>query len=488
MMARRLLVIAGLIAGLAPAPCAHAATGDGTAAIQAGREALRHDNPAAAKSHFEQALSRLPGHNRRDRRAALLGLGHAAFWLQDYRAAERAYREALTLAETREERLSILPKLARTLSVTDRPRAALELLAETDASSLEAAIEKSRACLLLDREACAAQALEPHAQAISPATASGWLDAEYLRQQDELNRRLARAALVEVEFARDSDGLHSRRLELAARFQNGVAAPAAPGDSVMQAFWQFGGSTETLRDNHGAAHVSEAYGQIMKNLSDGIPLRLRLGGGQFGGWDYTWGAFDSGYRPGDAGGFSFNAESGAVKTVTALQNRITQDTVTLGGDHRLGELGVGALAFYRQHFSDGNDRDGTVVRVNFDPHAVPEQNLSLRFQIYARRFRSEPTVNHGYFNPREFHEEVMKLFLSRRLSADWSVHGMLGAGRQVVDRASSYPLSAEISAQGRLPGGMRTELKAGYGDASGLGSSGNHYHRSYANAFLFIPF
>ncbi len=484
-MARRLLAVAGLIVSLAPALGAHAATGDGTAAIQAGREALRQDNPAAAKSHFEQALSRLSGHNRQDRRAALLGLGHAAFWLQDYRAAERAYREALTLAETREERAPILPKLARTLSVTDRPRAALELLAETDASSLEAAIEKSRACLLLDREACAAQALEPHAQAISPATAGGWLDAEYLKQQDELNRRLARTALAEVEFARDSDGLHSRRLELAAQFQNGVATPGA---SVLKAFWQFGGSTETLRDDHGVAHVSEAYGQIMKNQNDEIPFRLRLGGGQFGGWDYTWGAFDSGYRPSDAGGFSFNAESGAVKTVTALQNRITQDTATLGGDHRLGELGVGALTFYRQHFSDGNDRDGTVVRINFDPHALPEQNISLRFQIYARRFRSEQTVSNGYFNPREFHEEMVKLFLSRRLSADWSLHGMVGAGRQVVDHASSNPLSAEVGAQGRLPGGMRTELKAGYGDASGLGSSGNRYHRSYVNAFLFIPF
>jgi tetratricopeptide (TPR) repeat protein len=488
MTTRRLLAIAGLIACLANAPWTHAATGDGAAAIQAGREALRHDNPAAAKTHFEQALSQLPGHHREDRRAALLGLGHAAFWLQDYRAAERAYREALTLAETREERAPILPKLARTLSVSDQPRAAHELLAETDASSLEAAIERSRACLLLDREACAAQALEPHAPAISPATASGWLDAEYLKQQDELERRLARAALVEVEFARDSDGLHSRRLELAARFQNGVATSAASGASVFKAFWQFGGSTETLRDGHGVAHVSEAYGQIRKNLNHEIPFRLRLGGGRFGDWDYTWGAFDTAYRPSDAGGFSFNAESGAVKTVTALQNRITLDTVTLGGDHRLGELGVGALAFYRQHFSDGNDRDGTVLRINFDPHAFPDQNLSLRFQIYARRFRSEQTVNHGYFSPREFHEEVVKLFLDRRLSADWSVHGMAGAGRQAVDHASSYPLSAEVGAQGRLKGRMRTELKAGYGDASGLGSSGNHYHRSYANAFLFIPF
>lgn len=488
MTTRRLLAIAGLIACLANAPWTHAATGDGAAAIQAGREALRHENPAAAKSHFEQALSQLPGLNREDRRAALLGLGHAAFWLQDYRAAERAYREALALAETREERAPVLPRLARTLSVLDRPRAALELLAETDAASLEAAIEKSRACLLLGREACAAQALEPHARAVSPATASGWLDAEYLKQRDELDRRLARAALVEAEFSRDSDGLHSRRLELAAQFQNGVAIPAAAGGSALNAFWRFGGSAETLRDGQGVAHVSEGYGQIMKNLSHEIPFRLRLGGGRYGGWDYTWGAFDSGYRASDAGGLSFNAESGAVKTVTALQNRITLDTVTLGGDHRLGDLGVGALAFYRQHFSDGNDRDGVVARLNFDPRAIPDRDLSLRFQIYARRFRSEQTVSHGYFNPREFHEEVVKLFLSRRLSADWSVHGMVGAGRQVVDQDPSYPLSAEVGAKGRLPGGMRTELKAGYGDASGLGSSGNHYHRSYANAFLFIPF
>ena len=453
--------------------------------LASGRKALLDDDPTAALRHYQMALSLVPEQDRATRRAALLGVGRAAFWLEQYPLAEQAYRQALALTDTTDDHTAISLKLARSLTLIDRPREAYTLAASAPPASFEAAVEKARAALLLGWETRAAEALSGHAVSNIPSSDSDWLSKEYRQQQEELDDRLRRSINVELGYTDSNDDERTRELDITANFQTLHLPGTAPG--MISAFWGIGVNQQWIDDKQSSVQTTELSGSMATNLSDNIKLNARLGVGQQSEWQYGVGTLGVSYRPNDTWGTEAGLESGAVKTTLALKEHTTYDALSVGADHRFGNSFILAGALFQQGFSDGNDRNGIIVRANMMPLALPAIDTTLDIQLYERRYHDSDTNTQGYFNPEDFHEEQMRFYFTRRVSTDWKARVMLAPGRQTVDGDSSGTLFGELLLRGKISRDLLCQVKAGVDSTDAVSSTADSYREKYVYASVAIP-
>ncbi|HYP68815.1 MAG TPA: hypothetical protein VEP67_11280 [Thiobacillaceae bacterium] len=444
--------------------------------IRAGREALGAGQPVEAKSRFEAALAN-PEIRLDDRYAALVGLGRAEIWLGDYRAAREGFEKARKLAQSDSDREVAATGLAQALNALDYPRQAYVLLAPFAKGNSEASLEALKAQRVLgwQDQSPAYLAAVP---AINPQSRLG---AEFRRIQADTDYALARRVEGGFDYQHDSDGL--TLLGLGA----GVSLPA---NSNAQ-FARWGVSTQTWRvdDGQRSNRVVSLDGHYATRLGEDHSVDLSLGAGESDGWNFIQGRLGWGYRPTDIFGIEASAERTPILTPVALAGHMLYNTYTLGFTVRPGDQWYILPAYYHQDFSDGNRRDGGVLRIRLSPYDIPHSAAALGAEIYLRTFHSDlPGGGRGYFNPTDFHEEQLKLIGIQRVSSSWKLRALAGGGSQTVDGDSNPIYSVELALEGRLPGNGRLRGVVGRSSVSSQSGGGAGYWNDYLSLSLAYPF
>lgn len=457
----------------------------GQAEMVAGAAAFRANDPVAALRHYHAALALIPAHDRAARRAAWMGVGRAALWTEQYPLAAHAYRQALALADSADDRKAISVKLARALTLLDRPREAYKLLMDAPSATAEFAVEKARAALSLGWETRAAEALHGYDAQHIAESESGWLSNEYQRQRDELDYRLRRSVDMQTGFTESNDGVHRRAVGITAKFQT-LNLPGGP-PSRFPALWGVGVKQEWIDDPLASLHTTEIAGSMVSNLDDNTRLDARLGVGQQGNWQYGVGALNIDYHPNDRWGAAVGLESDSIKTVLALQNHVTYNVVTISANHLFENRVVVAAALFHQPFSDGNQRTGGVMRLNLPAWTLSAVDATLDVQLFARRYHDSDTHTVGYFNPADFHEEQLRLYVAKRMTPRWIARVMGAPGLQTVDGDNARTFFGELQLRGSPTRQIRVEVKLGVGNSGAVNSTSAGYRENYLNASVSIP-
>lgn len=449
-----------------------------------GRAALAHNDPRAAVDHLQKALALGAPDNTAIRLNVLESLGQATYWLERYPAALAAYQEAYRLADNPAVRTRIAPKLARCLSLMDRPREAYGLMSLIEPKSYESAIETARAALLLGWDGRAAAVLLDMPADVVPGQTGIWLDREYIKQKDELDFRLSDKWRLDTGYTSDSDGLRTRLLAFGYSF-NSVAhvGPRRPTGAA----WDLALQTELLDDKTSATSVTEVSGAAHVYFNEDLKSTLQLGAGHGGDWDYLTGAMRLLYRSQDQWGWRVDATREAIKTPQALAAHVAVTSASLGADYRFGQSLILATSVFGQHFSDGNDRRGIVLQVDTVPYALTDVGASVGLQFFARYFENDTIPAAGYFNPEKFHEELINIVWKQRLSPDWMLQFSLGPGLQTINDSTSGTLGGAAQLIGKISKHARLNFTVGHGDSSAYSSTGEGYRRSYAYLSLVIP-
>ncbi|MGA7949961.1 MAG: hypothetical protein WCA45_07355 [Thiobacillaceae bacterium] len=444
--------------------------------IRAGREALGAGQPAEAKARFEAALAD-PEVRPDDRYAALVGLGRAEIWLGDYRAAREGFEKARELAQSDSDREAATTGLAQALNALDYPRRAYVLVAPFARDKPEASLEALKAQRALDWQDQSPAYLEA-VPAINPQSR---LSAEFRRIQADTDYALARRVEGGFDYQHDSDGL------TLSGFSAGVSLP----NNANTQFARWGLSTQTWRvdDGQQSKRVVSLDAHYATRLGEDHSVDLRLGAGESDGWNFAQGRLGWGYRPNDIFGIEASAERTPILTPVALANHVLNNTYTLGVSLRPGDHWYVLPAYYHQDFTDGNRRDGGVLRVRLSPYDIPHSAAALGGEIYLRTFHSSlPGGGKGYFNPTDFHEEQLRLIGIQRISSKWKLRALAGGGSQTVDGDSNPVYSVELALEGRLPGNGRLRGTLGRSSVASQSGGGAGYWNNYLNLSLAYPF
>ncbi|HVK55459.1 MAG TPA: hypothetical protein VM532_10580, partial [Burkholderiales bacterium] len=429
---------------------------------------------------YREALALAGDSDKETRFAALLGVARSAAWLEDYKLAEASYREALPLAANNEDQAVATAGLARMLNIGDRPRAAFEVSSPFVSTSIDNALEAGRAALSLGWEEKAA-VLELPGITIPPDIEKSRQGRDLARLRDELYVRTRPSVNFAFEYGKDSDDVRTYDSTVGIAFSSDSL-----GQFGHQPRWNVTTRHEVFDEQAARAEISRLQSGVRINLSDDLKASTNLGVARVNSWTYGVWQAEISYRRSDNWGLAFSADRDAVKTTTALTNRITVRTETIGGDVRLGDA-VLAGALLRQTFSDGNDRDGGVLRITSPAFNIGAGGPSLAVQLYGRYFENSRQDVIGYFNPRRFEEQRFNFIFSARLSPDWRLRAILGPGRQSVESEKSNTGTAEVKLIGHVDRKAHVEITALYGDTAAFASSGAGYKRSLINASFVVP-
>src|SRR5262249_20502658 len=176
-----------------------------------------------------------PDVSRGDRFVALIGLGRADLWLEDYSAAARAFREAKGLANGPADQQAADIGLARALNAMGYYRQAYALAAPYAKGDLEPTIEVLRSAQALEWDDKTAAL--PNLSA--PEDHSG---NEYLQLKSETDYRLSDRVDGGFSYSHDSDHL------TIFGFEAGAWLPGAKGGSYFNS-WRVAAKTFTIEDD-----------------------------------------------------------------------------------------------------------------------------------------------------------------------------------------------------------------------------------------------
>ena len=267
-----------------------------------------------------------------------------------------------------------------------------------------------------------------------------------------------------------------------------MSLPGTPGGAWFPT-WNLAAHAVWVNDGAQAAKVNTLDGGLEARVGRDQRLGLRLGAGERGGWSFLQGRAGWEYRPTDRFGLNASAERAPIYTPTALDRQVLYDTYTLGVSLRPGAHWYVLPAAYHQDFSDGNRRDGGVLRVLLSPYDLPGTASALGAEFYGRTFRStRPGGGQGYFNPAHYAEAQMSLIAIHRLTADWRLRAQAGLGEQTADGASAGTYAVELTLQGRLPGNGRLSARLGRSNVASVSGGGTGYWNNYLALTLGYPF
>ena len=467
-------VLLALASSVAPVVAAESAADK----IKAGRAALIAENPQAALESYRAALTVLPPDARADRFAALIGVGRSAAWLEQYALAERSYREALGLAGSDEDRALAAAGLAEMLNIADRPRAAFGLSAPLASGSLANAVQAARAALTLGWEDKARGIVDSEASNVTPEIRETRVGRAFRAQQEELAFRTGPVLSSVAGYSKDSDDVRTYDVIVRAAMSPQHALPLG----IRR--WDVAARHQTVDEGTDRIEVPQLQGGLRFDPTADIRLLVNGGAAEADGWTYFVGDTQVAYRPSDEWGIEVSGEHDAVRTVTALQNRVRYLTASVGGDIRLANITF-AGALFRQSFTDDNERDGWVGRVT-SPSYLPfgPGRPAAAVQLYARSFTNSGENTIGYFNPDRYHEQRLNLILNARLSPSWVLRSVVGIGRESIDGERSSTGNADVKLSGRLGRSTRVDVSIRHGDSAAFSSSGVGYAQTSATVGL----
>ena len=458
------------------APVCHA--GDTAAAdIRAGRAALVAGQPQSARAHFAVALARA-GADRAARFVALVGLGRAQLWLGSYADARESFAAALPLAQTATDREAAATGLAQADNALDYPRRALAMVQGFAPGRLEPTLETLKAQRALGWQDLSV----PYLAAMGAVPAQGRLGEEYARLRADADYAVGKRVQGDFSYQHDSDNLTTWA------YGAGASLPGTPGGGWFPV-WKLAAHAIWVNDGAQAAKVNDLDGGLEARIGRDQRLGLRLGAGQRGGWSFLQGRAGWEYRPTDRFGLNASAERAPIYTPAALDRHVLYDTYTLGVSLRPGAHWYVLPAAYHQNFSDGNRRDGGVLRVILSPYDLPGTASALGAEFYGRVFRSTlPGGGLGYFNPAHYDEAQLSLIAIHRLAADWRLRAQAGLGSQTADGTSAGTYALELTLQGRLPGNGRLSARLGRSNVASVSGGGTGYWNNYLAVTLGYPF
>lgn len=468
-MKRRLLALALVFT----APCLQAQTP--AADIRAGRAALVASQPALARARFAATLAQ-PGLARDDRYAADMGLGQAALWLGDYRAADAAYREAMALAADEAARRAAATGLAQALNARDRPREAFALVSPFAAGDLRATVEVLRALQAIGWQ----ERSTPYLEAAPVAPATGYLGTQYRLLHEDMDYALATKLDGGLDYSHDSEGLDTWHAD--AGF---LTAPVARGGSVLA----WGARADTTQVDRGArrvrVHAASALGQW--RLGEVHRFDLALGTGRAGDWHFVEGAARWSVQPGDRFGLSATGERAPIPTATALAQRLIGNRYALDLSLRPASRWYLFPGVSRQLFSDGNHRDGGSLRLLLSPYDLPATRAALGAELSGRAFNDSRPSRGVYFNPAHYRAAQAGLVGVYGFNPGWKLRMHADAGRQWVNGTGAATYTLDLALEGRLPGNGRLTVHAGRSSAASASGGGAGYWNNVAAVSVSFP-
>ena len=473
-MKRAWLVLA-LVIGFADVSTAQdAQTSSAAAEIRAGRKALEDSHPREARDHFSAVLSR-PQLARDDRFAALIGLGRADLWLENYSAAAEDFGKAKDLASGPEDQRAADIGLARALNAMGYYRRAYALAAPYAKGDLESTTEVLRSAQALGWDDRTAALPIPSAR---PEDRAG---NEYLRLKSETDYRLSDRLDGSFSYSHDSDHLTVFGFEAGAWW-----VPAPTGDSFFNS-WRVAARTFTIEDDNASDQLTYLGAATHIRIGEGHQINLRAGGDTVRGWTFFEGGGDWEYDFSDSIGVDASIDRAPILTTTALAAHVLFTTYTAGVNLRpLDHLYV-IPSYFHQDFSDGNHRDGGVQRLVLSPYDLPDTSTAVGAQLYAREFHSTEPSTGVYFNPANYDLVKADLIAVHRLSPDWLLRATGGGGLQWINGASAGSYEFELSLVGRLPGNGRLQATLGRSSFASAAAGSATYWENTATLSISYP-
>lgn len=433
---------------------AHAQTISTATAIREGRSALDAGQPSQARVLFAAALAH-PDGDSDDAYAAAFGLGKSTLWLGDYPAAASAFRLAREHAADVPAQQAAATGLAQSLNAQDYPRAAYAVVAPFAKGQLRPTLEVLRAL-----QALGWQDRSPsYLQAVTSPAAGGYLGTQFPLLQDDMHYALAPQIEGRFGFNHDSDDLDVYSIGSAFRF-----APHSANALVQT--WGMAFDTTRVTDDQRVRQVNSLSLTSQLRIGDIHYLALNLGPGRSGSWTYLKGAASWTLRYSDSFDFSAAAERTPILTDLAINQRLIYNTYSLGTSFRPSTHWYVLPTYYRQTFSDRNQRYGGTLRVLLSPYDIPETTAALGAELSARIFRSTRPNQSVYFNPASYRVAQVSVIAIYALTPGWKLHVIAGTGRQVIDRTGAGVHTVKLSLNGRLPHNGRLQLTLGRSSAA----------------------
>jgi tetratricopeptide (TPR) repeat protein len=440
------------------------------------------------------------------RAAAWRGMAEARQSLNRLGDALRAYDSAIALAP---EDRALQRRRAQMLLWLDRHAesiAAYETLAAADPSDrltqvgLAQALNFSgqhRRALATWSEAGAPVGPEEQREVARGLAWAGFPDMAYAALQDatlpdavfmrdwRVRREVRPAAWAAYEWARDRDRLDTRALTL------GTQLRLAPARTLEFAWRRFdlsepAGAARGDRLSAGYAwRIGDPYGR-----AGTLWPSVTLAANQYPGWAPISGAARLRWVPRDLLRVDGEISREIVETSTALANRVSVNTASLGFDYRpVPRVSAGGSASMLR-FDDGNLRLRAAARADYALRFSPKVVVGLEGQAFRS---SDPTSadrpGRGYWNPRSYQEA--RAYLGAYHDAQpWEFQGRVGFGvSREVDgfgtSSSGTPNVWELALARDFGQGWRGRLFAGgSGSSFGTASGGAGYWRRFAGAAL----
>lgn len=283
--------------------------------------------------------------------------------------------------------------------------------------------------------------------------------------------------VLDLMASEDSDGLRQHSL-YAGVVKAWPALGKEAGTGLRAGYWQLEGAGDRvdfagLRVDHRQA------------LGDG---QLAFGLHQLAGddWSPTLGYGSVVVKPLPALALDVGVDRELVDTVIAARRETTLDVLHAVVDWSITPEWVLVAGPLRQDFSDGNRREGGLLKVVWAPAAAEGFNAQLRLRRLDGEFRGI-----GYFSPDRFEEGLLQLQYGRAVAGGRLVlTGVAGAGGQRVDGAGTDAVFlAEVRLRGWLTDHFGLEGKAGCTNTGDVVASpaGNGYRWCQLNLSLMRP-
>ena len=462
------------------------AAADPALSIRAGRAALDANHPQEALEAFQRALDEIaadPARYDADRVAALAGKGYAALWLGNEHQAESSYRKGLAIARSEADRKTMAVGLARALIGVGRPREAYDTVAPYRDVSHEAALQAAIAANLLGWNVLGAENLKDAApDGVYPGP--DWLKALYRYAHSYVQYGLAPKVNVGIHYSSDIDHNINQIYSADVLWPGKLLSDP----QLNPTFWQLGYQQTQITDTAGQVGLSAIRGGWSSTLNRNWQYSVNAGIGTSGHW--TYGTVDSQlyYTPADSWGLNLGVDRQPIRTFTAVQNHILVNTVDAGGFYRLRNVGTVGADYFHQAFSDGNQRDGVVIKATPEFLSLGRWPVSLGIQGYYRQYHSGVVPYDGYFNPRNYREAIGYLVYVQKFSPYWTLRFYSGFGSQTIDGTTSGVRDFFGTLSGLVAPYCAVSLTGGYSQIANAYGGGPGYHRSYIEANLSIPF
>ncbi|MCE5361028.1 MAG: hypothetical protein JJ714_08645 [Acidithiobacillus sp.] len=423
------LSLAGLSSALAD-PASH---------IRLGREALNSDHPQKALDAFEQAMAEIrknPKKYTADRIPTLAGMGYAALWLGNEHQAERSYREGLELSHSKSDKKTMATGLARALIGVGRPREAFDTVAPYRGSDHLAALQAAIAANLLNWNILGKENLR-YAAPNGEYTGPRWQKELYRYADNYISYALRPKIDIGVHYSSDID--HNINQIYSAN----VLWPGRPlsDPQLNPTFWQFGFQQTQIGDSVGQVGLSAIRGGWSSVVNKNWQYSAIAGLGTSGRWTYATLNGLLLYQPSDSWGLNVGFDRQPIRTNTAVQNHILVNTIDAGGFARWRDVGTLGADYFHQIFSDGNQRDGFVIKATPEFVSLGRWPVSLGIQGYYRQYHSGIVAYDGYFNPRNYREALGYFIYVQKFSPYWTLRFYSGFGSQTIDCMRPPPLA-----------------------------------------------